>query len=578
MIDIPTLDELGDFPIDVAQLIAHTLVQANSGGGKTYAVRRVLEQVWGAMPQWVIDPEGEMHTLRERFPLLLAAPHGGDTVASVKAAPMLARRLLETGASCVIDIYDMGVDERHEFMRVFAEAAMNQPRALWRDILVVVDEAHRFIPERGEDPSVALGAMKNWMTAGRKRGYAMILAVQRLSTLHKSAAAECNNRLIGRTGLDTDQDRAGKALGLRSAADKEALARLKPGAFWVYGPAFCERPTLATIGPIQTSHGRAARGKAPTPPLEEARKYLAQIGDLPAEAEAELKTVEQLKARVRELEAAKTVTFDASGLTSIEMTAALQRDYDKRIENLQRRLDATEVERDTLRHRLEVFSAGSRRIAEKFDEVSKLMDELCSNDALDRTPPPAARVASDDLVESMAKSTHPIARMVGGIELVKRRDRREAGDLSPLQRALLTALAQHGLLSKGKALLHAGYSSSGDVSKCWAQMTRDGWIASDQGIVDITQKGRNVLGDYEPLPVGRALLDKVLGKLPTIERRLLKVVADEFPRQISKGDALQIAGYKSSGDVSKAWAHLCALDYIKTYRGLVAAAKELCVP
>jgi DNA helicase HerA-like ATPase len=60
------------------------------------------------------------------------------------------------------------------------------------------------------------------MSQGRKRGFAGIIATQRLSKLHKDAAAEANNVIIGRTWLDADQVRAGDALGL-SKADRLKL-------------------------------------------------------------------------------------------------------------------------------------------------------------------------------------------------------------------------------------------------------------------------------------------------------------------------------------------------------------------
>lgn len=592
---LPTLDDADAISIDTAQLIAHTLVQANSGGGKTVAIRRILEQTWGAMPQWMIDPEGEMHTLRERMPLLLAAPHGGDTVASVKTAPLLVRKLLETGASIVIDIYDMGVDERHAFVKAFAEAAMNQPRALWRDILVAVDEAHRYIPERGEDPSEATGAMKNWLTAGRKRGYAILLAVQRLSTLHKSAAAECNNRLIGRTGLDTDQERAGKALGLRRPEDREALARLKPGRFWVYGPAFCERPTEVQIGEILTSHGRAARGKPPTPPLDEARRVLAAIGDLPAEAEAELKTVEQLKARVRELEARD---YSKPDLDNRLAEIASERDTVKA--RLERAVVVALEERDEAHKQLDRVKAGYRVQHAAFSQATPIIERIKNDVAhlakvivvdhlLWSEVAPPGNGPLEKMQEISFKSggvsnpdgDHPT--IPGSVATIYQSAESPAAnrfraDLAPMQRRLLTVLAQHGRLPKGKVLVHARYAAGGQVSRCWAQMTRDGWITSDEGIVEITTKGLGALGAYEPLPTGGALLAAVLPRLSQMEQRLLQVCVDAFPDGISKGAVLKKSGYAAGGQVSRAWAHLCALDYLTSNRGHVTAAKELCIP
>ena len=585
--ELSTLDDEGTIAIDTSQLIAHTLVQANSGGGKTVACRRILEQTWGAMPQWVIDPEGEMHTLRQRMPHVLAAPHGGDTVASVKTAPLLVRKLLETGASVVIDIYDMGVDERHAFVRAFAEAAMNQPRALWRDVLVAIDEAHRYCPERGEDPSEAAGAVKNWLTAGRKRGYAMMLAVQRLSTLHKSAAAECNNRLIGRTGLDTDQERAGKALGLRRPEDREALARLKPGRFWVYGPAFCERPTLIQIGEIVTSHGRAARGKPPTPPLNEARRILAAIGDLPAEAEAEIKTTEQLRARVTQLEAeldkarAGAPVSDAhlDKLESALATAAEARDA-ARVRNKALDDKLTKV-KDAYRLQHEAFSRATpiiekiRNLAVELEQVIEV-DRLPWDEVAARPAEAPARRLTDEQLDAMTRSIDPLVRSLGASERLSRTQAAGA-DMPQMQRVMLTVLAQHGRRTRRQLLLLSHYRSSGNTNKAMADLIERRWAwAPAPGFLEITDNGRTALGSWDPLPIGAALRNHVLNDVRDMERAFLDVVFRHHPQPVRRAAVLEQAGYKSSGNTNKAFSRLIAMGYLlKAPKSSVRAAEEL---
>jgi hypothetical protein len=57
------------------------------------------------------------------------------------------------------------------------------------------------------------------------------------SKLHKDAAAEANNVIIGRTWLDADQVRAGEALGL-SKADRLKLRDVGQGEFYASGPVF----------------------------------------------------------------------------------------------------------------------------------------------------------------------------------------------------------------------------------------------------------------------------------------------------------------------------------------------------
>src|SRR5688572_26886794 len=113
------------------------LIQANSGGGKSWALRQLLEETFGRVQHLVIDPEGEYHTLREQFDYILAAKHGGDAEASPRTAKTLCRRLMETSASAVIDLYDLPIAGRREFVKVFLTELMALPKDLRRPLLVV---------------------------------------------------------------------------------------------------------------------------------------------------------------------------------------------------------------------------------------------------------------------------------------------------------------------------------------------------------------------------------------------------------------------------------------------------------
>src|SRR5690349_982030 len=95
----------GDAVVNLERLIAsRMLVQANSGAGKSRALRQALEETHGRVQHLVIDPEGEFSTLRERFPYVLAGREG-DVQAHPKTARLLCRKLMEIGASAVLDLY-----------------------------------------------------------------------------------------------------------------------------------------------------------------------------------------------------------------------------------------------------------------------------------------------------------------------------------------------------------------------------------------------------------------------------------------------------------------------------------------
>src|SRR5438067_4313406 len=267
-IDLPTL------------LDTRLLVQANSGGGKSSLLRRLLEQSQGKVQQIVIDLEGEFATLREKYDYVLAGKDG-DTPAEPRSAYLLAKRLLELNVSTIIDLYELHYQDRKQFVRLFLESMINAPKHLWHPCLVVIDEAHKFCPEK--EQSEASSALIDLATLGRKRGYCAILATQRLSKLHKDAAAECNNKLIGRTGLDVDRKRASEELGFTTKEQYLSLRSLAAGEFFAFGPAISPKVTKITIGRVQTTHPKAGSRivtTTPIPPTERIQKILAELQDL----------------------------------------------------------------------------------------------------------------------------------------------------------------------------------------------------------------------------------------------------------------------------------------------------------
>lgn len=303
----------GNVKVDLDVLLrTRLLIQANSGGGKSWLLRRLAEQLFGHVPVLIIDPEGEFATLRERLDYVLVGP-AGETPADIRSAPALARKLLELGASAVCDLYEMGHDERHAWVAAFLSALIDAPKTLWRDVVVMVDEAHLFAPEKGAGESVATNAMLSLATRGRKRGYCAIYATQRLGKLKKDAAAELQNVLVGQTFIDIDRERAAGALGIpRGQLSKfyEQIKTMPPGRFYGFGRAISTEPVLIRVGPVQTSHpepGSSPHGAAPPPAPAAIRHLLPQLADLPRVAAAEARTEEELRGEIgrlrRELEA-----------------------------------------------------------------------------------------------------------------------------------------------------------------------------------------------------------------------------------------------------------------------------------
>ena len=142
------------------------------------------------------------------------------------------------------------------------------------------------------------------MAKGRKRSLCGVLATQRLSKLHKDAAAEANNKLIGRTGLDLDMKRAAEELGM-AHSDRLTLRDLKDGEFFAFGPAIEAAGVVRfKSAGVKTTHPKAGqRHKLSAPkPSATIRKVLGQLTDLPQQAAAEIRDMDTALKRIADLE------------------------------------------------------------------------------------------------------------------------------------------------------------------------------------------------------------------------------------------------------------------------------------
>jgi len=294
------------FDLDVL-LRTRLLVQANSGGGKSWLLRRIAEQAFGKVQVIIIDPEGEFVTLREKFDYVLVGK-GGDTPADVRSASMVAHKLLELNVSAVCDLYEMKASDRHKWVRLFLESLIDSPKNLWHPVIVIVDEAHTFAPEKGAGESEASDAMIGLATRGRKRGFCAVFATQRLGKLRKDAAAELLNVLVGMTFIDIDRKRAAESLGIPSVETHSFFDQIKiidPGKFWALGRAVSKDRVLVDVGDVQTTHpesGSSKHSAEPPPPTAKIKSLLPKLSDLPQEAEKKVKTENELRAQVVQLQ------------------------------------------------------------------------------------------------------------------------------------------------------------------------------------------------------------------------------------------------------------------------------------
>lgn len=531
------------------------LVQANSGGGKSYLLRRLAEKLFGKVQVFLIDREGEFASLREKYDYLHVG-QGGDTPADIRSARLLAEKLLELRASAVFDLYEAfraRPSDRRAWVRGFLESVMDAPKKFWRPLVVIVDEAHLFCPQ--ETPKAASmvereiisgckEAMVSLATVGRKRGFCAVWATQRLAKLDKDASAELFNRLVGMTIEDVDVDRATELMSVsrdEKADFKESLKKLEPGHFYAFGRAISTERILVKIGRVQTTHpepGSAAAATPPPPPAK-VKALLPKLQDLPKEIETRARTEADLKNEVRTLKAAlasqKKVDPRASRPAPQAVPKIVVREVPvvkgPELVRLERAMGACDRAAGKIQESLGALRGFS-------DLVRRQVTALEHRRRGKELPPPPPAKPS----RIVNRAALPLSKPTGN---------GDSDGLDKAARAILIVLAQNeeGCLA-GRLALLAGYRYSGGFRNALSALRgRDYLSGGNADVMKITESGREAIsGQYEPLPVGQELASYWL-RHPSFglaERKILDVLL-EHPEGIAGMELAEKAGYGYSG-------------------------------
>lgn len=598
----------GDVKLDLARLLlTRMLIQANSGNGKSWALRRLFERAAGLVQQIIVDPEGEFASLREKHDFVIIAANGGDAVAHPRTAALLAIRLLETEASAILDISELKAADRHAFVRLLFESLIDAPKNLRHPVLVELDEAQIFAPEKGQGESEATDSVIDMATRGRKRGLCLIAATQRISMFHKGVAAELKNRMIGGTSLDVDVKRAAFDLGMSAKDTLAALRAFEPGNFFAYGPAFGQlEPRQFLTGDVETSHPKVGhRQAAPPKPTAAIVALLPKLADLAKEAEERARSMDDLKRELsqvrRELSAAKkqqpapapapvikgdpaaerraaaqitkltalveelmkfvvTITakdFDAGGVVDVDaMRKAIDAAVDQSRKLVERSMEQRNAELKALQSQASKIVTRVRKLLDSQDV--KIDVEVRKNAPFTVTPapaptraPPAPRVPHN----GDARVSRPQQVILDQLAVLKDRD------IYPASRATLAAFCKVSPSS-------SGYEKNLSTLKTLGLVNYP-----RQGEVEFTAEGEAAAA--APFDDGTPAAEFWLAIVNDPKAKILRALIDEHPTAMSRGAIAQAAAVsESSSGFEKNLSQLKTLGAIEyPMSGVVALTK-----
>lgn len=567
-----------DLKIDIPLLVkTRLLIQSNSGGGKSYLLRKILEETHGKIQHIVLDMEGEFASLREKYDYVLVGKDG-DIDINLKIAEILPKKLLELKASAIIDLYELKHHERILFVKRFLDSMINAPRKLWTPCLVVIDEVHIFCPEKGKSESMS--SVIDVATRGRKRGFACIGATQRLSKLNKDFAAEMINKLIGRTGLDIDMKRASDELGFVTKQQMLELRNLEPGEFFAFGPALSKTITKIKVGKVRTTHPEAGStildiSVPPTP--EKIKKMLEKLGDLPKGAEEELRTIEEFKTKIRQLNfEVRKLKRQGSEVNKVDieemknkLTTAMEQRYERNIKEQGQRLE---------KH----YGARDRKIQQQVTNLLESANKLSS--LIVTEPKEQPTPAKEDLWNKTyfpkytSKKTSPMLKITTPLETQLNDEYPKQLRAGAMKMLKAVAMFSPTPITKNQIATLSGFSTKGGTFNTYlSELKRNKWIREEHKRFTITEDGFENVGDYSDLPTEpQELIDMWAGKFRAGAARMLKSIGSKYPNSTDKETLAEETDFTMSGGTFNTYlSELRRNKLIVIHGNEIIASKEL---
>lgn len=570
------------FPVEtVTESIA---ILAKRGAGKTYTASVLVEEMLKAKLQVVVlDPMHAWWGLRssadgtgEGFPIAVLGGPKGDVPLEATGGTLVADLVVDERLSAILDLSPFSKTDRRKFVAAFLERLFQRNQDAMH---VVLEEADLFAPEgklkRAGDEDM-LGAVYDLVRRGRGRGIGSTLITQRSASLSKEVLTQAEILFALRTTGPQDVEAIKEWIRYHGSAEERDLVLASLHELPT-GDAFAWWPVEGILKRIRVRE-RETFDSSVTPKPGQAKrepKTLADV-DLAALSERMAATIEKAKAE-----------------DPRELRSQLA-DRDRRMTELQRRLDAAEASAkqlgeataeadtqvDTVIEKIELpvlLESDLERLAELVETLGRHAGDVQTiADGLTASVTRAASEISAKVEEANALVGRPRAEQ-GERKRVSqsaqpRHERNEAetvrraparrpvppaadGEFSPTgpQQRVLDALAWLEAVgfpqpTKIQTGFIAGYRVGkrvgGTFGNILGELRSVGLLDyPTAGAVQLTDAGHAVAAVPDIERTTRGLQDAVYARLDGPERRVLEVLVDVYPDTITKQSAGELAGY-----------------------------------
>ena len=507
----------------------HIAILGKTGSGKTNLAKVIAEDLLAQDRRvCVIDPTGVWWGLRLMADGKTQSGHScvifggqhGDLPLSGSQGEAIANVVSTTSTPAIIDVRSLPDSEQALFFTEFANTLISSNRG---ELTLIVDEAHKFMPQAGSGAGKASSRMlyagNNLVSLGRGVGLRIILICQRPSKLHKDALTQVETLVSMR--FTAPQDHKAIAAWVADETSDEfdpvQLKYLPVGDAWVWYP---ENEFFELIhSPLAATYNSS-------------RVQSQEIVDLP---EIDVAAIESLLTKDE-----GTVNKDDAKVLRSQISE-LKRELRKRPRNavdekeIARRIEtAVDVERKRLTSEMRNFLSG---VSEEIDRFEKKLSD--GRKKAVKKPDERPKSIAPQVVERNGSHT----------SIPK------PGDLTGPQQRVLSALgwlSDLGIADRANRLqvaFLAGYKPKGGAfGNTIGSLRSAGFLEyPSNGTVALTSKGRKLVPVIEKPVSTDDLQDAVMARLNGPQRRLLKPLIDAYPDSLSVGELARVSGYESGG-------------------------------
>jgi uncharacterized protein len=531
--------------------------------GKSYTGTFFAEQILDAgIPFVAFDPIGVWRFLKTPgrgpgYPVVVAAPEGGDLPLSVASAPAIVRAAMKDNVPLVVDLYTMGLSKA-DWRRIVADCVSvllyeNKNCGLRH---VFLEEAAEFCPQRvGPEYGMVYSVIEKLARMGGNASLGYTLINQRAEEVNKAVLENCDclflHRQKGKNSLMSLQKWIDFSAGGKTKEIVAALPGLPQGECFAWLPG-TDSPEHVKIPQKRTFHpdrrkpeltAKAVSGKVDVSSfVGRLQKTLPKLAE-----EAAANDPKALKARIHQLEK-ELKQKNPSAITSEQLNAAHQKGF----EDCQRRV---------LGHQKTALAQ-----AQKLGSAATSLISLMAG-GIDESP-------SNPVIAIQRKSPRPIVKN----EPIAQQERSgvEKSSLSGLQRQILAVLAQYppGRTINKMAVFSAKSVSSHFRNNVYA-LNSSGFVRKEGEVYIITSAGQQALGKFEELPLGPELAEWWKRKLSGLEARILDVLIEAYPSALALSVIAEACSCVVSSHFRNQVYHLSALELIEGGSGVYKGSPDL---